>query len=210
MDSGVFQLFAANSSPGNWKGPRGTLELEQHRAPPFLWAIFQWAKNPERGFRMPPTLESFFGAKSDQYDKANATKSSQPAGSCFFSVVDGWWLGLPHYLPCGFKKDAIAKNRPPSDGAVEDLEDDFPSDNLQDSSLNFNILYVYIYIVIYIDMYIFNMSSPFYSCNIHKNKHAGTRACTFTSTHLHTHTWYIYIYNYLFIIIHNMYMYMYI
>ena len=73
---------------------------------------------------------------------------NQP-GVVFFSVVDGWWLGLPHYLPCGFKKDAIAKNRPPSDGAVEDLEDDFPSDNLQDSSLNFNILYVYIYSYIY-------------------------------------------------------------
>jgi hypothetical protein len=41
---------------------------------------------------MPPTLESFFGAKSDQYDKANATKSSQPAGSCFFQLwmVDDW------------------------------------------------------------------------------------------------------------------------
>ena len=79
--------------PGNWKGPKGMLELEQHRAPPFLWAIFQWAKHPERGFRMPPTLESFFSAKSDQYDKANATKSSQPAGSCFFFqlwMVDDW------------------------------------------------------------------------------------------------------------------------
>jgi hypothetical protein len=33
----------------------------------------------------------FFGAKSDQYDKANATKSSQPAGSCFFFSC-GWLM----------------------------------------------------------------------------------------------------------------------
>ena len=137
---------------------------------------------------MPPTLESFFGAKSDQYDKANATKSSQPAGSCFFFSCGWLMIGFTSLSSLWLQKDAIAKNRPPSDGAVEDLEDDFPSDNLQDSSLNFNILCVYIYSYIYIDMYIFNMSSPFYSCNIHKNKHAGTRACTFTSTHLHTHT----------------------
>ena len=63
-------------------------------------------------------------------------------------MVDDW-VYLTIFLVAS-KKTPSRKNRPPSDGAVEDLEDDFPSDNLQDSSLNFNILYVYIYSYIYI------------------------------------------------------------